>query len=131
LISRTTSRLFDEDINTVTVHCVVETRDAGHIEALKARLNQEGVSGDIRPVSKAESRSTAASSISQRFGFRPSGFFGFRPSDFGFNQRYCLAMHRNEILLQLRELPTEMKEQIRQHNPPQKPTEAESTRTGW
>ena len=31
-----------EDINTVTVHCVIETRDAGHIQSLKARLAQEG-----------------------------------------------------------------------------------------
>jgi threonine dehydratase len=32
----------DEDINTVKVHCVVETRDAEHVAALKARLNREG-----------------------------------------------------------------------------------------
>src|SRR6267378_3817568 len=31
-----------EDINTVTVHCVVETRDAEHIQAVKDRLNKEG-----------------------------------------------------------------------------------------
>jgi len=31
-----------EDINTVTVHCVVETRDEGHIATLKARLEREG-----------------------------------------------------------------------------------------
>ncbi len=32
----------DEDINTVSVHCVVETRDAEHIAALRERLNREG-----------------------------------------------------------------------------------------
>src|SRR5438067_332611 len=32
----------DEDINTVSVHCVVETRDADHIAALRERLNREG-----------------------------------------------------------------------------------------
>ena len=32
----------DDDINTVTVHCIVETRDAGHIAALRARLTREG-----------------------------------------------------------------------------------------
>ena len=31
-----------EDINTVTVHCVVETRDAEHIQAVRDRLNKEG-----------------------------------------------------------------------------------------
>ena len=32
----------EEDITTVTVHCVVETRDAAHIAALYERLNREG-----------------------------------------------------------------------------------------
>lgn len=32
----------DEDISTVAVHCVVETRDALHISALRARLIAEG-----------------------------------------------------------------------------------------
>jgi threonine dehydratase len=32
----------EEDINTVTVHCVVETRDAEHIRTLRDRLNREG-----------------------------------------------------------------------------------------
>ena len=32
----------DEDISTVAVHCVVETRDAQHIAALRARLEKEG-----------------------------------------------------------------------------------------
>jgi threonine dehydratase len=32
----------EEDINTVTVHCVVETRDAAHIKTLKERLMREG-----------------------------------------------------------------------------------------
>jgi threonine dehydratase len=32
----------DDDITTVAVHCVVETRDAEHIAALRARLNREG-----------------------------------------------------------------------------------------
>jgi threonine dehydratase len=32
----------DEDVSTVAVHCVVETRDAAHIEALHARLAAEG-----------------------------------------------------------------------------------------
>jgi threonine dehydratase len=32
----------DEDISTVAVHCVVETRDAKHIAALRARLTAEG-----------------------------------------------------------------------------------------
>jgi len=32
----------DDDLSTVAVHCVVETRDAQHIAALHRRLNQEG-----------------------------------------------------------------------------------------
>jgi threonine dehydratase len=32
----------DEDISTVAVHCVVETRDAQHISTLRARLVAEG-----------------------------------------------------------------------------------------
>jgi threonine dehydratase len=32
----------DDDITTVAVHCVVETRDAEHIAALHNRLNREG-----------------------------------------------------------------------------------------
>jgi threonine dehydratase len=32
----------EDDIKTVTVHCVVETRDAEHIRALHARLDGEG-----------------------------------------------------------------------------------------
>jgi len=32
----------DDDITTVAVHCVVETRDAEHIAALRDRLNREG-----------------------------------------------------------------------------------------
>jgi threonine dehydratase len=32
----------EDDINTVAVHCVVETRDSQHIAALRARLNHEG-----------------------------------------------------------------------------------------
>ena len=32
----------DDDITTVSVHCVVETRDAEHITALRARLLREG-----------------------------------------------------------------------------------------
>ena len=32
----------EDDISTVTVHCIVETRDADHICALRARLNREG-----------------------------------------------------------------------------------------
>lgn len=32
----------EDDITTVAVHCVVETRDAQHIAALRARLNREG-----------------------------------------------------------------------------------------
>jgi len=31
-----------DDINTVTVHCVVETRDADHIATVRERLDQEG-----------------------------------------------------------------------------------------
>jgi threonine dehydratase len=31
-----------EDLNTVTVHCVIETRDADHIQAIKSRLAGEG-----------------------------------------------------------------------------------------
>ena len=31
-----------DDLSTVSVHCVVETRDAGHIVPLRDRLNQEG-----------------------------------------------------------------------------------------
>jgi threonine dehydratase len=30
------------DINTVTVHCVIETRDSEHIKKLRERLNREG-----------------------------------------------------------------------------------------
>jgi len=32
----------EEDISTVTVHCVVETRDAEHIKSLRSRLDREG-----------------------------------------------------------------------------------------
>jgi threonine dehydratase len=32
----------DEDLNTVTVRCVVETRDAQHMAELRERLNQQG-----------------------------------------------------------------------------------------
>ena len=32
----------NEDITTVTVHCIVETRDAAHLEALRTRLQREG-----------------------------------------------------------------------------------------
>ena len=32
----------DDDITTVAVHCVVETRDADHIKALRERLQREG-----------------------------------------------------------------------------------------
>jgi threonine dehydratase len=32
----------DDDITTVKVRCVVETRDTDHIAALRARLNREG-----------------------------------------------------------------------------------------
>jgi len=31
-----------DDITTVSVHCIVETRDAGHIGALRERLDKEG-----------------------------------------------------------------------------------------
>jgi threonine dehydratase len=31
-----------DDITTVAVHCVIETRDAEHIATLRERLNQEG-----------------------------------------------------------------------------------------
>ena len=31
-----------DDITTVSVHCIVETRDAGHIAELRARLDAEG-----------------------------------------------------------------------------------------
>jgi threonine dehydratase len=43
IIDITHDRAFaDEDISTVAVHCVVETRDAEHIAALRARLATEG-----------------------------------------------------------------------------------------
>lgn len=43
IIDITHDRAFaDEDITTVAVHCVVETRDSAHIESLLARLKQEG-----------------------------------------------------------------------------------------
>ncbi|HWH71079.1 MAG TPA: threonine ammonia-lyase [Candidatus Sulfotelmatobacter sp.] len=43
IIDITHDRAFaDEDITTVAVHCVVETRDADHIKALRSRLNREG-----------------------------------------------------------------------------------------
>jgi len=32
----------DEDLSTVTVHCVVETRDAKHLQSVKSRLQAEG-----------------------------------------------------------------------------------------
>lgn len=32
----------DEDLTTVSVHCVVETRDAEHIQTLRERLSREG-----------------------------------------------------------------------------------------
>lgn len=35
-------RAFNDDINTVTVHCVLETRDADHIANVIERLNREG-----------------------------------------------------------------------------------------
>jgi threonine dehydratase len=36
-------RMFaDDDLSTVVVHCVVETRDAGHVAALHERLRREG-----------------------------------------------------------------------------------------
>ncbi|HVK57749.1 MAG TPA: ACT domain-containing protein, partial [Candidatus Kapabacteria bacterium] len=31
-----------EDISTVMVHCVIETRDQAHLAAIKARLTKEG-----------------------------------------------------------------------------------------
>jgi len=43
VIDITHDRAFaDEDISTVAVHCVVETRDAHHISTLRARLVAEG-----------------------------------------------------------------------------------------
>jgi threonine dehydratase len=43
IIDITHDRAFaDEDISTVAVHCVVETRDAQHISALRERLVAEG-----------------------------------------------------------------------------------------
>jgi threonine dehydratase len=43
IVDITHDRAFaDDDITTVAVHCVVETRDAEHIAALHARLNREG-----------------------------------------------------------------------------------------
>jgi threonine dehydratase len=43
IIDITHDRAFaDDDITTVAVHCVVETRDAKHIKALKSRLDKEG-----------------------------------------------------------------------------------------
>jgi len=36
-----------EDITTVVVHCVVETRDRDHIRSLVQRLNQEGFSATV------------------------------------------------------------------------------------
>lgn len=43
VIDITHDRAFaDDDITTVAVHCVVETRDAAHIAALRARLEREG-----------------------------------------------------------------------------------------
>jgi len=43
IIEITHDRAFSsEDINTVNVHCVIETRDAGHIAELCERLGQEG-----------------------------------------------------------------------------------------
>jgi len=32
----------DDDISTVNVHCIVETRDAEQIVTLRSRLNREG-----------------------------------------------------------------------------------------
>ena len=32
----------EDDLNTVSVHCVIETRDAEHIASLRAHLNREG-----------------------------------------------------------------------------------------
>ena len=43
IIDITHDRAFaDEDVSTVAVHCVVETRDADHITTLRARLEKEG-----------------------------------------------------------------------------------------
>jgi len=43
IVDITHDRAFaDEDISTVAVHCVVETRDADHIAALRTRLVKEG-----------------------------------------------------------------------------------------
>jgi threonine dehydratase len=43
IIDITHDRAFaEDDITTVAVHCVVETRDAEHIATLKNRLTQEG-----------------------------------------------------------------------------------------
>lgn len=43
IIDITHDRAFaDDDITTVAVHCVVETRDAEHIATLRARLQREG-----------------------------------------------------------------------------------------
>ena len=43
IIDITHDRAFaDEDVSTVAVHCVVETRDADHIATLRARLEKEG-----------------------------------------------------------------------------------------
>ena len=43
IIDITHDRAFaDEDISTVAVHCVIETRDAQHISTLRARLVAEG-----------------------------------------------------------------------------------------
>lgn len=43
IIDITHDRAFaDEDVSTVAVHCVVETRDAVHIATLRARLEKEG-----------------------------------------------------------------------------------------
>jgi threonine dehydratase len=43
IIDITHDRAFaDDDITTVAVHCVVETRDADHIAALRHRLEREG-----------------------------------------------------------------------------------------
>jgi threonine dehydratase len=43
IIDITHDRAFDTaDINTVLIHCMVETRDREHIESLRARLENEG-----------------------------------------------------------------------------------------
>jgi len=43
VIDITHDRAFaSDDINTVTVHCVIETRDADHVRAIKERLAKEG-----------------------------------------------------------------------------------------